>query len=54
MMPKWSENLPMSMLTTKRVGVKGINFHIFCSDLITMATASEKKRNNSMRESVPI
>lgn len=46
MMPKLYENLPMRILTTKRVGVKGMNFHTFCRLLMTIATVSEKKRKS--------
>ena len=45
-MPKLYENFPMRMLTTKRVGVKGRNFHTFCILLITIATVNEKKRKS--------
>lgn len=50
-MPKLSENLPMRILTMKRVGVNGMNFHIFCKLLMTMATVSEKNKNSRTKAS---
>jgi len=50
--PRCPENLPMSMLVMKRVGVNGMKLHTFCKLLMTIATVNEKNKKNSTNASV--
>lgn len=50
--PKLSENLPMMILRTNKVGAKGRKLHFFCRLLMMIAMVSEKKRKKRMRASL--
>lgn len=54
MIPRLSENLPITILVTKRVGVKGMKLQIFWILLMTIAREREINRKNKMRASVVI
>lgn len=53
-MPKLSENFPITILITKRVGAKGRKLHFFCKLFMTIAIVREKNKKKRISASVVI